>query len=155
MNLYIFTKYVWKSTVRLDTVKCYYIRSRQKHPVKTKLCENNVSFIPYFHLLVFGILVTLDFLSGFALQNVNKDYVIFPYFRNCVAISDQTQKTKNGMNKTKKIILWIQIRLQIGFDQIVSCIQSRVFWHAIYTLIFLSVINEAKSAPPPLLQSIL
>jgi len=36
-----------------------------------------------------------------ALQNVNKDYVIFLYFRNFVAKSDQKPKTKNGMNETK------------------------------------------------------
>ena len=56
-----------------------------------------VSFIPYFRRLVFGNLVTLvcDFLSVFfhlahlALQNVNKDYVIFLYFCNFVAKSDQ------------------------------------------------------------------
>ena len=46
-----------------------------------------------------------DFLSSFfrlahlALQNVNKDYVIFSYFRNFVAKSDQKPKTKNGMNE--------------------------------------------------------
>ena len=46
----------------------------------------NVSFIPYFRILVFGILVTLVFLSGFfrlahlALQNVNKDCIIFLLF---------------------------------------------------------------------------
>ena len=45
----------------------------------------NVSFIPYFRLFVFGILVTLVVwfsfsffhLAHLALQNVNKDYVIF------------------------------------------------------------------------------
>ena len=67
-----------------------------------------VLFIPYFRLLVFGILVTLVawfFFSFFrlahlALQNVNKDYIIFSYFRNFVAKSDQKPKTKNGMNET-------------------------------------------------------
>ena len=29
----------------------------------------------------------------------SKDYVIFSYFRNFVAKSDQKPKTKNGMNK--------------------------------------------------------
>ena len=66
-------------------------------------------FIPYFCLLVFGILVTLvawfSFrfffrLAHLALQNVNKDYVIFLYFRNFVDKSDQKPKTKNGMNET-------------------------------------------------------
>ena len=48
-----------------------------------------------------------DFLSVFffclahlALQNVNKDYIIFSYFRNFVAKSDQKLKTKNGINET-------------------------------------------------------
>ena len=44
-----------------------------------------------------------DFLSIFfrlahlALQYVNKDYVIFSYFHNFVAKSDQKPKTNNGM----------------------------------------------------------
>ena len=49
-------------------------------PEKIKLILH-VLFIPYFRLLVFGILVTLvPFffrLAHLALQNVNKDYVIF------------------------------------------------------------------------------
>ena len=69
----------------------------------------NVSFIPYFGLLVFGILVTLvawffsplfSRLAHLALQNVNKDYIIFSHFCNFIAISDQKPKTKNGMNET-------------------------------------------------------
>ena len=40
-------------------------------------------------------------LAHLALQNVNKDYVIFSYFRNFIAKSDQKPKTKNGMNETK------------------------------------------------------
>ena len=56
-----------------------------------------VSFIPYFRFLVFGILVTLVAfrffrLAHLALQNVNKDYVIFWYFPNFVAKSDQKPK---------------------------------------------------------------
>jgi hypothetical protein len=48
-----------------------------------------------------------DFLSGFfrltylALQNENKDYVIFLYFRNFVAKSEPKQKMKNWMNEKK------------------------------------------------------
>ena len=81
----------------------------------------NVSFIPYFHLLVFGILVTLlrDFLSCFfclahlALQNVNKDYIIFLYCRNFVAKSDQKQKI--GWTKHKKdILLYKYKRLRLN-----------------------------------------
>ena len=60
-----------------------------------------------FHIFVFWFLVTLvawfSFhffcLAHLALQNVNKDYVIFPNFLN-FAKSDQKPKTKNGMNKT-------------------------------------------------------
>ena len=37
-------------------------------------------------------------LAYVALQNVNKSYVIFLYFRNFIAKSDQKQKSKNGMN---------------------------------------------------------
>jgi hypothetical protein len=64
-----------------------------------------VSFISYFCLLVFGILVTLVSFGFFglahlALQNVNKDYVIFLYFRNFVAKCDQKPKMKNWMNET-------------------------------------------------------
>ena len=67
-------------------------------------------FIPYFCLLVFDILVPLEFscviffsffcLAHFALQNVNKDYVIFLCFCNFITKSDQKPKTKNGMNET-------------------------------------------------------
>ena len=39
-------------------------------------------------------------LAHLALQNVNKDYIIFLYFRNFFAKSDQKPKTKNGMNET-------------------------------------------------------
>ena len=38
-------------------------------------------------------------LSHLDLQNVNKDYVIFLYFHNFLAKSEQKPKTKNGMNK--------------------------------------------------------
>ena len=48
-------------------------------------------------------------LAHLALQNVNKDYIIFSYFRNFVTKSDQKPKTKNGMNETiiyKAFIVW-------------------------------------------------
>ena len=56
----------------------------------------------------FGFLVTLvpwfSFpffpLAHLALQNVNKDYVIFFCFCNFIAKSDQKPKTKNGMKET-------------------------------------------------------
>ena len=56
--------------------------------------------------LVFWSLQLHDFFSFFfsldhlALQNVNKDNVIFLYFPNSVAKSDQKPKTKNEMNET-------------------------------------------------------
>ena len=73
-----------------------------------------VVFIPYIRLLIFGILVTLVTWFSFcffrpvhlALQNVNKDYVIFSYFRNFAAKSDQKPKTKNGMSKTLE---WLEL----------------------------------------------
>ena len=48
-----------------------------------------VIFFPFFFCL-----------AHLALQNVNKDYIIFSYFCNFVAKSDQKLKKKNGMNKT-------------------------------------------------------
>ena len=77
-----------------------------------------VSFILYFHLLVFGILVTLVawflfqfffHLAHLALQNVNKDYIIFLYFRNFVAKSDQKRKmgwTKHLIDKLVYKAIW-------------------------------------------------
>jgi hypothetical protein len=41
-------------------------------------------------------------LAHLAFQNVNKDYVIFSYFRNFIAKSDQKQKTENGMNESNE-----------------------------------------------------
>ena len=49
------------------------------HHFKSKKNVNDLSFIPYFRLVVFGILVawfSFRFVH-LALQNVNKDYVIF------------------------------------------------------------------------------
>ena len=77
--------------------------------VGSDLQVSYVLFIPYFCLSVFGILVTLVAWFSFhfsfslaylALQNVNKDYIKFLYFRNFATKSDQ--KPKNGMNKVKK-----------------------------------------------------
>ena len=42
-------------------------------------------------------------LAHLALQNVNKDYIIFSYFHIFFAKSDQKPKTKNGMNETQVI----------------------------------------------------
>ena len=66
-------------------------------------------FVSWF--LVFWSLKLRDFLSVFfrlahlALQNVNKDYVIFSYFRNFVAKSDQRPKTKTGKNETHESVI--------------------------------------------------
>ena len=91
--------------------------------VTFEIC-NSVSFIPYFCLLVFGTLVTLVawffffffLLDQFALQNVNKDYVIFSYFCNFVAQNDQKPKMKNGMNETsfKEIKIFHYDRIALG-----------------------------------------
>ena len=68
------------------------------------LFRSSHNFVSWF--LVFWSLCLRDFLSIFfrlahlALQNVNKDYVIFLYFRNFVTKSDQKSKTKNGTNET-------------------------------------------------------
>ena len=42
-------------------------------------------------------------LAHLALQNVNKDYVIFLYFRNFIAKNDQKPKTKNGIIETNVV----------------------------------------------------
>ena len=85
---------------------------------------NNCFYSPnifMFWFLVFWSLYLLDFLSVFfrlvhlALQNVNKDYVIFSYFHNFIAKSDKKPKTKNGMNETNMVIC----RLHKVFDLIV------------------------------------
>ena len=69
----------------------------------------NFVFLYFDHLFRhFSCVIFFTMCSGFffclahlALQNVNKDYVIFSYFRNFVAKSDKKPKTKNGMNETK------------------------------------------------------
>ena len=64
------------------------------------------SHIFVFWFLVFWSLSCVIFIPVFfrlahlALQNVNKDYVIFSYFRNFIAKSDQKPKTKTKMNET-------------------------------------------------------
>ena len=78
-----------------------------------KLSEINVLFIPFFCLLVFRVFLTLvawfyfslflSCLSCLVLQNVFNDYVIFSYFHNFIAKSDQKPKMTNGMNKTQII----------------------------------------------------
>ena len=64
------------------------------------------------------IFSTLNFpLARLALQNENKDYVIFSYFRNFVAKSDQKQKKKNGMNETIKTRTLLQNEFELIVDQ--------------------------------------
>ena len=70
----------------------------------TSIRLTDVFWIKYFHILV-TLVAWFSFrvffrLAHLALQNVNKDYVIFSNFRNFVAKSDQKTKTKNGMNET-------------------------------------------------------
>ena len=78
--------------------------------MKCKFISDNLCFVyPIFssfdfwyfghfsHVIFFLVFFRLAHL---ALQNVNKDYGIFSYFRNFVGKSDQKPKTKNGMNKT-------------------------------------------------------
>ena len=63
-----------------------------------QFCFHFFSSIPYFRLLVFGIVVALvawfsfriSCLTHLALQNENKDYIIFLYFHSFLARSDQT-----------------------------------------------------------------
>ena len=70
----------------------------------------NVSFIPYFRILVFGILVTLvawfSFrffrLAHLALQNVNKDYIVLLYFITSSPKVTKNQKRKMGWTKHMK-----------------------------------------------------
>ena len=67
------------------------------------------SHIFIFWFLEFWSFLLPDFLSVFfrlanlALQNVNKDYVIFLYFCNFIAKSDQKPKTKIGWTKHWKV----------------------------------------------------
>ena len=102
---------------------------------------SNVSFIPYFAFLVFGILVTIvawfSFrffcLAHLALQNVNKDYIIFSYFRNFVAKNDQNPKTKNGRNKTQvnrtgwKEMIGLTWKMKKNKTLLISYLYSTVF----------------------------
>ena len=67
-------------------------------------------FFPFF-------LLALHFALHLALQNVNKDYVIFSYFCNFVAKSDQKPKAKNEINITKSI--------KPGKSMFLSVVQSK------------------------------
>ena len=72
-----------------------------------KIVLTNALLIKYFSNFVFGffchfscvIIITLNF--GPALQNVNKDYVLFSYFCNFVAKTAKKRKTKNGRKQIK------------------------------------------------------
>ena len=73
-----------------------------KDDLSLMVCSSHI-FVFWF--LVFWSRYLRDFLSGFfrlahlALQTINKDYVIFSYFRNFFTKSNQKPKTKNGMNE--------------------------------------------------------
>ena len=108
-----------------------------------------VSFIPYFCLLVFGTLVTLvawfSFhffrLAHLASQNLNKDYVIFLYFHNFVAKSDQKPKTKSGMNerinnikaqRNCQFVIWQNFWLTTFITLIQKfCGRQKIFWYSL------------------------
>ena len=95
------------------------------HPIFSSFGFSYFGHFSYF-LSVFFHLALL------ALQNVNKDYIIFSYFRNFVAKSDQKPKTKNGMNEIKenKIIIhcysWLitQYRYRISANSFLPLIVS-------------------------------
>ena len=70
-------------------------------------------------------------LAHLALQNVNKDYIIFLYFCNFVAKSDKKPKTKYGINS----------RIGVRFDEHVKKLRNkcprfwRIFWvHSLHKL---------------------
>ena len=76
-------------------------------------CLAKTNILCFVHLIFssfgfwyFGHFSCMIFFLGFfrlahlTFQVVNKDQVIFLYFHNSVANSDQTPKTKNGMNKS-------------------------------------------------------
>ena len=68
---------------------------------------------PYFSLSVIGILR----LAHLVLQNVNKDYAIFSYFRNFFAKSDQKPKTKMGWTKQ---MYWICFKWEFRTSDIMA-----------------------------------
>ena len=104
-------KFSWLSNMWMASLFQWY---KKIYPLMKVLCLQVVPVMEYFstthkikfvcpvffssHILVFWSLWLRDFLSIFfclahlALQNVNKDYVIFLYFRNFVAKSDQKRK---------------------------------------------------------------
>ena len=106
----MFICYIWQHKTQHDQNCHFSFRptfksspdSKSDHTCEVKYILSYVLFIQYFCPLVFGILVTLvawfSFrffcLAHLALQNVNKDYVIFSYFCSFVAKSDQKPKTK-------------------------------------------------------------
>ena len=59
------------------------------------------------------IFFTLNF--HLALQNVNKDYIIFSYFGNFVAKTDENQKPK--MERNKQYLLYLLFRAIRGTSQ--------------------------------------
>ena len=150
--------------------------------MSTSILVVYVSFIPYFRLLVFGILVTLvvwfSFLSFFhlshlALQNVNKDYIIFSYFHNFVTKSDRKPRTKKGMNETdgsksalnSTILVLIRLYISPKLDFIWFCftisyvlcqvIMIKIFWSRFLDLCWVHAHKLVKRISPKCISEIL
>jgi hypothetical protein len=73
-----------------------------------KFCSSHIFSFGFWYVGHFSgvIFFPLFFsLAHLSLQKVNKDYVIFSYFCNFVAKSDQKPKIKNGMNETFEEVL--------------------------------------------------
>ena len=76
------------------------------HPHSTSIVHPIFSSFGFWYFGHFSCVIFFPFLfrlAHLALQNVNKDYVIFLYFRNFIAKSDQKPKTKNQKWNEKNI----------------------------------------------------
>ena len=97
------------------------------------VCLKNIGTLYFVHpiFLSFGFWYFGHFsfvffrLAHLALQNVNKDYVIFSYFLNFVAKSHQKPKTKNGMNETNGCIFVKSLLMMFSIYQV----KSKIVWH--------------------------
>ena len=79
-----------------------FLKHRELHENKNKFFVHPI--FSSFGFSNFGHFSCLIFrLAHLALQNINKDYVIFSYFCNFVAKSNEKPKTKRGMNETKDV----------------------------------------------------
>ena len=91
------------------------------------------SHIFVFQFLIFWLLQLRDFLSVFfhlALQNVNKNYMIFSYFRNFFQKSNQKPNKKNGMNeKIRQQLTLILFSFSLHKKDVVLAIKCQcLFW---------------------------